>query len=103
MHSDILIIIEGQFQAFQRLSSSKLLLQTVESCFAALNSYKNGSSDKLESAMETAESLLVFFFVHVCMYIFSARSHMIQCVCVCMCMFSAHHHRWKCVYVYACA
>jgi hypothetical protein len=32
----ILIIIEGQFQAFQRLSISKLVLQTVESCFAAL-------------------------------------------------------------------
>jgi hypothetical protein len=35
-------IIEGQFQAFQRFSSSKLVLKTVESCFVALN-YGNGS------------------------------------------------------------
>jgi hypothetical protein len=37
------IIIEGQFQAFQRFSSSKLVLKTVESCFVALNYYGNGS------------------------------------------------------------
>jgi hypothetical protein len=37
------IIIEGQFQVFQRFSSSKLVLKTVESCFAALNYYGNGS------------------------------------------------------------
>jgi hypothetical protein len=40
----ILIIMEGQFQAFQRFASSKLVLKTVESCFAALNYYENGSS-----------------------------------------------------------
>jgi hypothetical protein len=39
----ILIIIDCQFQAFQRFSSSKLVLKTVESCFAALNYYQNGS------------------------------------------------------------
>jgi hypothetical protein len=37
------IIIEGQFQVFQRFSSSKLVLKTVESCFVALNYYGNGS------------------------------------------------------------
>ncbi len=37
------IIIEGQFQVFQRFSSSKLVLKAVESCFAALNYYGNGS------------------------------------------------------------
>jgi hypothetical protein len=37
------IIIEGQLQDFQRFSSSKLVLQTVESCFVALNYYENGS------------------------------------------------------------
>jgi hypothetical protein len=37
------MIIEGQFQAFQRFSSSKLVLKTVESCFAAPNYYENGS------------------------------------------------------------
>ncbi len=40
----ILIIIEGQFQGIQRLSSSKLVLKTVESCFVALNYCENGSS-----------------------------------------------------------
>jgi hypothetical protein len=38
------IIIEGRFQGFQRFSSSKLVLKTVESCFAALNYYGNGST-----------------------------------------------------------
>ncbi len=36
-------IIEGQFQVFQRFSSSTLVLKTVESCFVALNYYENGS------------------------------------------------------------
>jgi hypothetical protein len=39
----ILIILEGQFQVFQRFSSGKLVLKTVESCFVALNYYENGS------------------------------------------------------------
>jgi hypothetical protein len=39
----ILIIIEGRFQVFQRFSSGKLVLNAVESCFAALNYYENGS------------------------------------------------------------
>ncbi len=38
------IIIEGQFQVFQRFASSKLVLKTVESCFVALNYYGNGST-----------------------------------------------------------
>jgi hypothetical protein len=40
----ILIIIEGQFQAFQGFSSSKPVLKTVESRFAALNYDENGST-----------------------------------------------------------
>jgi hypothetical protein len=39
----ILIIIEGQLQAFQRFPSSKLVLQTVGSRFVTLNYYENGS------------------------------------------------------------
>jgi hypothetical protein len=35
--------MEGQFQDFQRFPSSKLVLKAVESCFAALNYYENGS------------------------------------------------------------
>jgi hypothetical protein len=42
--TSILIIFEGQLQAIQRLSSSKLVLKTVESCFVALNYYENGST-----------------------------------------------------------
>ncbi len=40
----ILVITEGQFQVFQRFSSYKLVLKTVESCLAALNYHENGSS-----------------------------------------------------------
>ncbi len=43
-YSAILIIIEGQFQVFQRFSGSKLVLNTVESRFAALNYYEIGST-----------------------------------------------------------
>ncbi len=39
------IIIEGLFQVFHQFPSSKLVLQTVESCFVALNYYENGSSE----------------------------------------------------------
>jgi hypothetical protein len=37
----ILIIIEGQFQVFQRFPSSKPVLKTVESCFVALTYYES--------------------------------------------------------------
>jgi hypothetical protein len=41
----IVIIFEGgQFQVFQRFSSSKLVPKTVESCSVALNYYENGST-----------------------------------------------------------
>jgi hypothetical protein len=38
------MIIEGQSQAFQRFSSSKLVLNVVESCFEPLNHCENGST-----------------------------------------------------------
>jgi hypothetical protein len=44
IYTAILITIEGQFRIFQRFSSSKLVLKTVESCFDALDYYENGSS-----------------------------------------------------------
>jgi hypothetical protein len=46
------MIIEGQFQVFQRFSSSKLVLKTVESCFSALNYYENGSTDAAAAAAD---------------------------------------------------
>ncbi len=45
-HTAILTITEGQFQVFQRFTSSKLVLQTVESCFAALKYYENGGEKR---------------------------------------------------------
>ena len=38
------IIIEGQFQMFQRFSGSKLSLKAVSSRFVALNYYEKGST-----------------------------------------------------------
>ena len=38
------IITEDRFQVFQRNPSSKLVLKAVESRFAALNYYENGST-----------------------------------------------------------
>ncbi len=43
IYTAIPIIIEGQFQVFQRFSSSELVLKAVESCFVALDYYGNGS------------------------------------------------------------
>ncbi len=40
---------EGQFQAFQRFSSSKLVLKTFESYFSALNHYKIGSKSSRQA------------------------------------------------------
>ncbi len=51
------IIIEGRIEFFQRFSSSKLVLKTVESRFAALNYYENGSSIRVNPTV-TENSLL---------------------------------------------
>jgi hypothetical protein len=51
----ISIIIDGRFQVFQRFSSSKLVLKTVESCFVALNCYGDGSNGKPTAAQEINE------------------------------------------------
>jgi len=40
----LLIIFEGQMQVFQRFCSSKLVLKTIGSHYAALNYYENGST-----------------------------------------------------------
>ena len=52
VHTAILIIIESQFQVFQRFSSGKLVLKTVESCFVALNYHENGSMHDGSGACE---------------------------------------------------
>ncbi len=61
-HTAIPIIIEGRFQVFQRFSSSKLVLKTIESCFTGLNYYDIGSS-------------VEFVIQRVCVYV---------CMCVCI-------------------
>ncbi len=42
--SGILIMIELHFQGFQTFSSGQLVLKTIESRFANLDYYENGSS-----------------------------------------------------------
>jgi hypothetical protein len=70
----ILIIIEGQLQVFQRFSSSKLVLKTVESCFMALNHYGNGSktwcqSTVLDSEVSNLYTCILFAYIHYYTYI----------------------------------
>ena len=55
-HIAIPIIFEGLFQAFQRFSSGKLVLKTVESCFLTLNYYGNGSRLNHDSWQEICET-----------------------------------------------
>jgi hypothetical protein len=64
------IIIEGRFQVFQRFSSSKLVLKTVESCFAALNYYGNGSMwmHVCKQYGYIDNRLFVHTYMHVCVY-----------------------------------
>jgi hypothetical protein len=58
----LLTKIEGENQVFQRFSSSKLVLKTVESRFAALDYYENGSIDikKTRTHMQSFACLLPF-------------------------------------------
>jgi hypothetical protein len=43
VYAGIFKIFQGPFPAFQRFSSSKLVLKIVESCFPALNYFGNAS------------------------------------------------------------
>ncbi len=59
------IIIEGQFQVFQRFSCSKLVLKTVESCFVAFNYYGNGSMclHRVETYIQTYHNLALHIHI----------------------------------------
>jgi hypothetical protein len=61
------IIIEGQFQVFQRFSKSKLVLKAVESCFVALNYYGNGSMYVCKYVQEN--NVCTYARMHKCMYV----------------------------------
>ncbi len=54
----ISIIIEGQFQVFQRFSIGQLVLKTVESRFTALNCYGNGGRGKCLKKIKTSGPLI---------------------------------------------
>ena len=43
-HTTLIIIFDSQFQLFERFSSSRSLLKTVESCFETLNYAANWST-----------------------------------------------------------
>jgi hypothetical protein len=74
------IIIEGRFQVFQRFSSSKLVLKTVESCFVALNYYGNGS---------------MWRHVCVCLCVCFACKSIYACILICI-----HTHTHACIHTY---
>ena len=86
MTTAILITMEGLFQVFQRFSSSKLVLKTVGSRFAALNCYEHGSRTiyywrNIESIQNHSTKAQVWILSYVCMYV---------SLCVCVCTL-----RWK--------
>jgi hypothetical protein len=94
-HTAILIITEGQFQVFQRFSSSKLVLKTVESCFVALNYYGNGSTKRpfkirlYTCTVILVQPLLTFHtHTHTCAYI---HTHTYTCI---------HTHTYTCIHTY---
>ena len=68
----ILTIIEGHFQIFQRFSSCKLVLKTVESSFAALNYSEIASTYThmiYKKHIYTYANILGWIFPCVCMYV----------------------------------
>ncbi len=55
-------IIEGQFPAFQRFHSSKIVLETVESCFSTLNYFENAISNPF---CQTVQMRVYILYVYV--------------------------------------
>jgi hypothetical protein len=65
------IIIEGRFQVFQRFSSSKLVLKTVESCFMALNCYGNGSMSVFVAGIARRVNVHLCLCMYECMFVYA--------------------------------
>ncbi len=91
MTTAILNTMEGLFQVFQRFSSSKLVLKTVGSRFAALNCYEHGSRTSyywrnIESIQNHSTKAQVWILSYVCMYV---------SLCVCMCVLTQHREHTK--------
>ncbi len=84
------IIIEGRFQNFQRFSSSKLILITVESSFLALNYYGNGIMESIlifHIHMHTClKCTCSLFLLRISFGIISFCKYMCVCMCVYMCV-----------------
>jgi hypothetical protein len=85
----VLIIIDRQFQAFQRFFSSKLVLKTVESRSDTLSYYEDGSIAHLftYSIIYTYiyKNMHIYTYIHTYRYITSAVSyicnmHMLGCI-----------------------
>jgi hypothetical protein len=70
LFSAILMLIEGRLQAFQRLSSSKLVLKTVQNCFTALHYYENGSPAVCTIISLNQLSFFYGFFCFICVIIY---------------------------------
>jgi hypothetical protein len=81
------IIIEGRFQVFQRFSSSKLVLKTVESCFAALNYYGNGSTRRT-GRLVVCISMFCIEDKSVAPHRCLKRKYVYMYVCLCVCMYA---------------
>ncbi len=67
-HTTLLIIIEGQFEVFQRFPSSKLVLKTFKSYFMALDYYMNGSTNvcSLILAHIHYTRMYMYIYTHMC-------------------------------------
>ncbi len=64
-HSDLLIIIEDQFQVFQVFSSSKLVLETVESCLVNWYSKPLKAVSWSSIIMRMAATVVIVIFDHL--------------------------------------
>ncbi len=87
----ILIIIEGQFQVFQRFFRRKLVLRTVESCLVALNHYENGSRRNTYTYIHIYIHTYIPFFLHTYLYI---------CVKICVNYYENGSRVKVCVHLY---
>jgi hypothetical protein len=95
------IIIEGQFQNFQRFSSSKLVLITVESCFVALNYYGNGSTYKSHITVSNHRPINTHIHtMHTCIHAYMLHEAHIHLFSLCLmlnCIY-IHTHIHACTY-----
>jgi hypothetical protein len=83
----ILIIIQGQFQVFQRFLGSTRVSKTVESCFAALKYYEKGSTCVCICFSVSITSFCLICSKYVCMHAAQHCAHVCMHACVYVCMY----------------